>query len=65
MNDNLGNNLGTYILGITAALLILLRVTGVILWSWWLVTVTLWVPTLMVLACAVVIVWAHWPPAPR
>ena len=52
INNNYG---GIGFLGALCLLLVALKLTDVITWSWWAVTAPLWVPLLLLLVAAVVI----------
>lgn len=55
-NNNNNSNTGVSFFGLLAILFIAFKLTGVIDWSWWHVLAPLWLPTLVVIVFAVVIV---------
>lgn len=50
INQNNTNYGGIGFLGALCLLLVALKLTGVITWSWWVVTAPLWVPWILLVA---------------
>lgn len=55
-NNGNNNNSGITFFGLLAVAFIVLKLTGTIQWSWWAVLAPLWVPAVVIVVIAVVIV---------
>jgi len=61
MTDNSTSNGGIGFCGLLTVAFIVLKLTGVIAWSWWWVLAPVWIPAIFaiaVLALILLIVWA-------
>ena len=53
-NNNTTQSGGVGISGVLFIVFLVLKLTGVIAWSWWCVTSPLWIPVLLVIIVAVI-----------
>jgi hypothetical protein len=53
-------NLSHAFMPLLALMFIYLKLTGVILWSWWWVLAPIWIPLVVALLLAVFLVWLNW-----
>ena len=51
------NNIGVGILGVLLIVFIVLKLVGVVTWSWWVVLIPLWIEIGLLIIVILVIVW--------
>ena len=51
------NNTGVGILGVLLIIFIVLKLVGVVTWSWWVVLIPLWIEIGLLIIVILVIVW--------
>ena len=55
MNNNKTSNSGVSLLGVVQIVFIILKLAGLISWSWWIVLVPLWVSLFLLLIAVLVL----------
>ena len=55
--DNRSNNQGIGLFGVMFIVFLVLKLCGVITWSWWAVTAPLWAPITVVLLIALIVIF--------
>ena len=56
-NNYNANNIGVGILGVLLIVFIVLKLVGVVTWSWWVVLIPLWIEIGLLIIVILVIVW--------